>query len=388
MNIHELTLDVFSRLMSINTVNPPGNEKPAAGLLQEIFASHGLDSDVQDLGDNRANFICTIGTGRPVLEFCGHLDVVPAEGAWTHPPFAASEEKGRIYGRGSCDMKGGVAAMCAAAISMAPEIISGKGALRLVFVADEEQANAGMHAFQSAYEPADYTVLGEPTSLQVAIAHRGTARFHIDLHGQPYHAALRSDAESAVIRAARTVLALEHLNERLKGIRHAVLPAPSVCVTKLMGYEKDNIVPGTVRLLADYRILPGTSEADAMQSVREALDQEGITDYAINTWFYMPGGELPKDSPFISLCCETVSAYLGSGCAPGAFDASCEQCFLLEKGSNALIIGPGSLKQAHTVDEYIEKDQLLKASGVYSDIIRKVCLQNEKPCQRTRKRIN
>jgi len=372
MDIQALTLNIFARLMREDTVNPPGNELRGAGCLQEIFSAHGIDSRVQDLGHNRGNFICTLGNEGPMLEFCGHLDVVPAAEGWRHPPIDTTEEQGLLYGRGACDMKGGVAAMCAAAIALAPEIGQSRMRLRLVFVADEEQANAGMRAFLAAYQPADYTILGEPTDLHVAVAHRGVARLYIDLHGQARHAAVRAAEETAVTRAARAVLAMDRLNARLGGQTHPTLPAPSVSVTRISGYEKDNVVPGLVRLLVDFRVLPGMEESAAQGMLEKALKEEKIDGFTLRPHFFMPGGAQDVKAPFVSLCCQTAADLNARKEAPQAFDASCEQCFLLQAGSQTVILGPGSLNQAHTADEFVEKAQLLQAARIYMAVARRL----------------
>ena len=106
-----LTLEIFEALMAQDTINPPGNEKRGALCLKEIFDREGIPCEVQDLGNNRANFIASFGEGDKILEYSGHLDVVPCVGDWQHTAIGTTEEGDLIYGRGACDMKGGVAAM-------------------------------------------------------------------------------------------------------------------------------------------------------------------------------------------------------------------------------------------------------------------------------------
>lgn len=368
MDLNTLTLDILEKLIEKDTINPPGNELRGAQYLKELFDGEGLPCEIQDLGNNRANFIAEIGEGKPVLEFSGHLDVVPCIGDWQHKPLAATKESDRIYGRGTCDMKGGIAAMCAAAIALKRGNFPLHGKLRLVFVADEEHANLGMHAFLNRYEAAEYTILGEPTDLHVAVAHRGVARYYVDLLGHACHAALRMEEESAVEKAARAVWAIRELNRRLMERKHPVLPPPSIVVTQIEGYEKDNVVPGRVRLLTDFRVLPGMTQQEAKEIIEEALNQAGIESYVLEKRFYMPGGEVDPRLAFVQRCCDISGDKNDREEVPCAFDASCEQCFLVEAGSQAVILGPGSLNQAHTVDEYVEEEQLLRAVQIYQSI--------------------
>lgn len=363
-----LTLEIFEALMAQNTINPPGNEKRGALCLKEIFDREGIPCEVQDLGDNRANFIASFGEGDKILEYSGHLDVVPCVGDWQHTAIGTTEEGELIYGRGACDMKGGVAAMCSAAISMFRDKTPLNGQIRLTFVADEEDANLGMHAFLDSHKAATYTILGEPTDLHVAIAHRGVGRYYIDLLGHACHAALRSTEETAVAKAARAVMAIEDLNKQLESMTHDVLPSPSIVVTMVQGYEKDNVVPGKVRLLVDFRVLPGMTEPQTRKLVQDALDAHGIVGFELTKHFFMPGGEVAQVHPFVSACVEQAEKLNERKEAPQAFGASCEQCFLVEAGSATVIIGPGSLDQAHTVDEFVEKAQLLRAAKLYREI--------------------
>ena len=363
-----LTLEIFEALMAQDTINPPGNEKRGALCLKEIFDREGIPCEVQDLGNNRANFIASFGKGDKILEYSGHLDVVPCVGNWQHTAIGTTEEGELIYGRGACDMKGGVAAMCSAAISMFRDKTPLNGQIRLTFVADEEDANLGMHAFLDSHKAATYTILGEPTDLHVAIAHRGVGRYYIDLLGHACHAALRSTEETAVAKAARAVMAIEDLNKQLESMTHDVLPSPSIVVTMVQGYEKDNVVPGKVRLLVDFRVLPGMTEPQTRKLVQDALDAHGIVGFELTKHFFMPGGEVAQAHPFVSACVEQAEKLNERKEAPQAFGASCEQCFLVEAGSATVIIGPGSLDQAHTVDEFVEKAQLLRAAKLYREI--------------------
>ena len=363
-----LTLEIFEALMAQDTINPPGNEKRGALCLKEIFDREGIPCEVQDLGNNRANFIASFGEGDKILEYSGHLDVVPCVGDWQHTAIGTTEEGELIYGRGACDMKGGVAAMCSAAISMFRDKTPLNGQIRLTFVADEEDANLGMHAFLDSHKAATYTILGEPTDLHVAIAHRGVGRYYIDLLGHACHAALRSTEETAVAKAARAVMAIEDLNKQLESMTHDVLPSPSIVVTMVQGYEKDNVVPGKVRLLVDFRVLPGMTEPQTRKLVQDALDAHGIVGFELTKHFFMPGGEVAQAHPFVSDCVDQAVKINERKEAPQAFGASCEQCFLVEAGSATVIIGPGSLDQAHTVDEFVEKAQLLRAAKLYREI--------------------
>lgn len=369
-------ISILKDLIRIDTVNPPGNEKNAAVYLAELLEPYGFRCQVQDLGDNRANLIAEIGgTEGPELQLNGHLDVVPVTGEWETDPFAAVVDGDRIYGRGSADMKGGIAAMCEAAIRIALEGGPGKGRLKLLFVADEECSNLGTRYYLEHCKEGDYAIIGEPTDLRIAVAHRGVSRDCIDLIGTERHAALPEEEEDALSLAARSILAFRNLNGRLKERTHKILPAPSVAVTMVQGYEKDNVVPERVRLLLDFRILPGMTHEEVDRILDETLKDESIPNYEKRLHFYMPGGEIAADDPFVMQCLEVRKQILGGDTkenVPFAFEATCIQCFLEQSGIRTIICGPGSIHQAHTAGEYTSEEQVRKAADLYEAIVKEI----------------
>lgn len=368
-------VELLERLVAFKTVSPPGNEEPAARYLAGLLEPLGFSCQVQKLGDNRANLIARLGTGDgPELMLNGHLDVVPAPGNWSGEPFCMRRRDGLLFGRGTADMKGGIAAMCQAAASAVGRGALKRGRLTLLFTADEECSNLGLHKYLEVNRPPDCCIIGEPTGLQVAVAHRGVSRDYIVLKGASRHAALLPRKGDAVEKAARAVQALERLNQKLAGMSHPVLNAPSAAVTGISGYEKDNVVPGQVRLLVDFRLLPGMEQAQAEEILKQGLMAGGLfeDDFAVEPHFYMPGGELALDNPFLRLCLEERDRLLGPGKGPVAFGASCEQCFLAQAGSSVLICGPGELAQAHTVDEFTSEAQVRAAVRFYDAVIRRV----------------
>lgn len=365
-------LDILKQLVSFDTVNPPGREEAAVIYLKSLLEPYGFECRVQTVDKNRANLIAVIGDrSGPELMLNGHLDVVPAAGNWKHPPFSVTEEGGRLYGRGVADMKGGIAAMCEAAIRVAVTGGPKNGCVKLLFVADEECSNLGIHRYFEEYQAGEWAVIGEPTGLAVSVAHRGVSRDFIDVHGVSRHAALPASGGDAVNAAAKVILAIEDLNRELQTVRHEVLPPPSVAVTMVQGYEKDNVVPGFVRLLLDFRILPGMGRERVRQILEEGLKKRGISNFQIRSHFYMPGGALSADDDFAAACAEESNRIQKRRVVPCAFDASCEQCFLVERGVKTVICGPGDLAQAHTVDEYTEKKQVRMAADLYEAIIRR-----------------
>lgn len=367
------SIKILEQLVAIDTTNPPGNEKGAAIYLAELLAPYGFQCEIQDIGHGRANLIASLGENPgPILVMNGHLDVVPASGDWRTDPFSMFSDGDRLYGRGTADMKGGVAAMCEAAIRFAKAGSPARGCLRLLFVADEECSNLGTRNYLEQHQVGDYVVIGEPTDLQIAIAHRGVCRDYIDILGESRHAALPAGEDSSVEKTAGAILSVIEMNRRLSSMKHEVLPPPGIAVTMLQAYEKDNIVPARVRMLLDFRVLPGMDRNWVHEYLRQGFLVGGVEHYEINSHFYMPGGEQPGDSPFVRLCLSERDKLLSEVSRPHAFEASCEQCFFVEQGAAAVICGPGNISQAHTVDEFTSKEQVRLAAKLYERIMKQV----------------
>ena len=369
------SLEILKGLVGIDTTNPPGREREAALWLEGLLEGHGFLCEVQDLGDGRANLVA-VAEGRaqgPELLLNGHLDVVPAMGQWSAPPFKAVVRDGKVYDRGSCDMKGGVAAMCQAAIRVMEKGGPGKGRLKLVFVADEECSNLGLRAYLREMEEGDFAIIGEPTGMEVAVAHRGVSRDYIDIYGEAHHAALPDTKQnSSILKTAQAIVAIQTMNQELEGWRHEILPPPGIAVTRLEAYEKDNVVPGKVRMLTDFRLLPGMEKEEVSRFLRQGFSRAGLDKVQITSHFYMPGGEIPVSDSYVARMLKVRGEISGSLHRPQAFDASCEQCFLANAGIKTIICGPGNLAQAHTVDEYVEISQLETAVMFYERAIREI----------------
>lgn len=367
-------LVLLKKMITINTENPPGNERALAAFLYKLLEQNGFSCGFQELGNGRANLIAELSFGAgPELMLNGHLDVVPALGPWSSDPFEPSVRGGKLYGRGACDMKGGIAAMCMAAIRTAHRKEKKCGRLKMVFVADEECSNLGIRRYLSDHPGGDYAIIGEPTEMEIAAAHRGVSRDYIDIFGPARHAALSgSKIPSAIEKAAEAIEAIQKLNRTLESRSHPLLPPPGIAITMLNGYEKDNVVPGQVRMLTDFRLLPGMNQKEAENFLKHELEEVGIEGVRITNHFFMPGGELSLSDPFLKQALKIRGALSGRRHIAQAFDASCEQCFLTKAGIRTVICGPGSLSQAHTVDEFLELGQLEEAVEFYEAAIENI----------------
>jgi acetylornithine deacetylase len=215
-------IDLLKDLIAIDSVNPslvPGaaGEGQTAGAVAEHMRRMGLDVHVQDAAPGRPNVIGVLDGAAPgrSLMFCGHLDTVGVEGMAA--PFDPVERDGRIFGRGSQDMKSGVAAMIDAARVVKARGFT-HGRLIIAAVADEEYASLGADALVREWT-ADAAVVTEPTDLQVGVGHKGFAWFEIETRGRAAHGSRPRDGRDAVLRMGRVLQRLEELDRGCRRVR-------------------------------------------------------------------------------------------------------------------------------------------------------------------------
>lgn len=370
--------NLLGSLVAFDTSNPPGRELPLAEYLASICRPF-METRIIPVGEDRADVLMHVAgtdSSAPSLMLCGHLDVVPANGVWsTGNPFAIHRLDGRIYGRGTSDMKGGIACMITAAKDLLNEGRRFRGDLYLLFVADEECLNRGTKAFLSEKPGIRYCVIGEPTMLELCIAHRGVSRYQVSIDGVSCHAGSPQNGVNAVEKMAEVVSKIVLLNHSLGEMPQSLLPPETVAVTKISGGDKYNVIPGHCEAVLDWRTLPGRTETERLDKMRTILDllshSNGTFQYGIETLIRLDGGMLKKDDPLVLTAAEAYRKCFHAEPRITGFPACCEQTLFLDSGIETLICGPGNIGQAHTVDEFIEEEQLERAVAFYRDLIEK-----------------
>lgn len=369
--------DILKKMITYDTTNPPGNEAVLAEWIADYLASRGFETELPSCGENRKSVIARLRMGDgPKIVLNGHLDVVPAGSGWETDPFVPAVKAGRLYGRGAADMKGGVAAMIKTAVQIAGDRDGLCGELCLVFVADEEIINLGTISCKEGWKDADYVVIGEPTELKIEIAHKGTARFEICVYGKSCHSGMPWNGVNAIEKAAGVIEALHRLDDSLKHITHPLLSRPSVSVTMVAGGEKDNIIPDKCSVFVDYRMIPGDTGDSVEQMLRQCLDEIGKQDkdfvYSLRRYINLEPGEVPMNHPWVMQTAEVFQQVFGKEAVICDFPATCEQVLFVREGIPAVVAGPGSIQQAHVVNEFIEIRQLNEAVDFYEALVRTV----------------
>ena len=366
----------LAELIETKTANPPGNEILCAMKVQSILGREGIVCRMQKLAPDRVNLYTDVINGdpdKPAVVLTGHMDVVPAAEGWNTDPYQLTEEGTRLYGRGSCDMKGGLAAMLAAA-AWAQETHQ-KVPFRLAFVADEEvSGNGTILAVESkVLDPVKYAVIGEPTLNHVHIAHRGAIRFRITLTGRSCHGSKPQLGLNPIDGAAKVTTAVQLVNEDLKKKTHEVLPAPTMCVTTIHSEIKDNIVPEVCVLTVDSRPSVGDTAESFETLIREKVAQLGGLPEGmkmdIEPFVNVSCGYVEKESQIVRWAEENYQKTFGESPVVEAFPACCDQVHFTDADIPAILYGPGSIDQAHTANEYVEKDELIRAFRFYCSLL-------------------
>lgn len=377
--------ELAGALIAVGTPNPPGNEAALAGVLRDALAPwRPVWSEVQP-APGRLSLIARLpaagsegrgpaGNGpRPTLIVNGHTDVVPVvPERWEHDPFDPHVREGRLYGRGSADMKGGLAAAICALGTLEAAGEAPSCDIVFQFVADEEAGGAlGTRTLMEAgLLQGDACLVPEPTGLAVCVAERGLLQGEILVKGRPGHGSRPREGISAVEHGAQIVLALHAAD--FGGPDHPLLGRPSANMGTFHGGSAVNIIAEEARVGFDRRLLPGTSRDEAVASLRRCLQTAGVrAEYTIEVSDYGEGSEMSPEHPFAQLVRQCVSEATGAEPAIIGMPFTTDARFLRNQaGVPAVVCGPGELAQAHGIDEWASVSQLVEATAAYAQLYR------------------
>lgn len=365
-------LEIFKELIQIPSENPGDYEEKVAKKIQAILEDEGIPSRLVFADERRPNVYATLEgevTGKTLL-YNGHIDTVPAGRGWKYPPFSAYEdENGVIYGRGTSDMKAGVAAMLYAAICLKRMNYPKEGKLLLFFNVDEELINLGMKQFLKEEITADYAIISEPTELDLAIGHRGTSRYYLKTKGTAGHACYVNQPDNAIEKMNKLLPVLFEWGSQIKKQKnHEILGSALSNVTTIRGGTAGNIIPDECVVEVDRRLLPGETKEKVYQEYIDLLSSQSEVNYEFENYAFLPASIIDKDHTFVQSIYNIVNQHK-EDVKIKSFEATCEAPFFsVEKGIPTIILGPGSLSQAHVVNECIHKTEVTKAGKLFIDI--------------------
>ena len=394
----------------------PGAERPAHALVAATLTMMGLDVDLITIDynlvknhpafcddgipfDNRINIVGRWrGSGAPnvprdeptgSLILNGHLDVVSPgdESRWDGSPWSGALRNGRIYGRGACDMKSGLAAGIFAIAALRSKGVTLEHDVLVESVSGEESGGVGTLATIVKGYRADAAIIMEPTSLKMCPVQAGALTFRIVVRGRSVHAAIKDEGVSAIDKAYLILHALQELEiGRHKARQNPLYPNPMcvapISVGTIHGGNWHSTVPDKVVIEGRYGVMPGEAVDSARQAMTEALGRVIASDRWLSThpptleWFegQFESGETPLDAPILNAL--SSSHRVATGCAPtveGVTYGSDLRLFTNHAAMPAVLYGPGDVRQAHAVNESIPLDEIMMATRVLALTIFKWC---------------
>jgi acetylornithine deacetylase len=352
-------ISLLRDLVAIDSVNPslvPGaaGEGPIAAAVAAHMRRLHLDVAVQEVAPGRPNVIGVL-EGRqpgPSLMLCGHVDTVGVDGM--RDPFEPRERDGRLFGRGSQDMKGGVAAMIDAA-RVAAERGFARGRLIIAAVVDEEYASIGADALVTQWS-ADMAVVTEPTDLQIAIGHKGFAWIDVVTRGRAAHGSRPKDGRDAIVRMGRVLTRLEALDRALQARPpHPMMGTGSVHASLIAGGRELSSYPDRCELRLERRTVSGENGEQAHDELQQILNALRLEDPEFEAeaclTFARPPYEIPHGHPLPAALAAVVPATV-RGAGPIGMSFWTDAAVLGDAGIPTVLFGPGGAG-LHSTEEYV-----------------------------------
>ena len=368
MNAVELTRE----LVRIDTINPTSPERPCAERAGRLLEDAGFSVSMHEFAPGRTSVVARREGSGPSLCFAGHLDTVPLGAApWKHAPHGGEIDSGKLYGRGSSDMKSGVAAMVAAALQLARAPLR-KAGLTLVLVAGEEtgcEGAAHLARTSGALGTASAMIVGEPTGNVPVIGHKGALWLRARTRGVTAHGSMPSMGVNAVVKAARAVLAMSEF--RFDVAPDPLLGAPTLNIGTLQGGLNVNSVPDEAVIGIDMRTIPAQRHGEIRDRLQRLLGGEVELTPIVD----LPGIRTAQDDPFVVTVMEAVSRVTGARASPGSATYFTDASVLTPAygGVPTVVLGPGEMALCHQTDEHCRVDRIEQAVSAYVDVARSWC---------------
>ncbi len=371
----QLLVELLQQMVSIPSRNPPGEERALAEFLASKAREWGLEATlIPEPFPNRPQVVVRHAgtTGRPVLVLNGHMDTVDEldERSWSVPPFKGVVKDGKLYGRGAADMKGGLAAALVAARALREAGAVLRGDLVIQAAIGEEKGEPGTkHLLVNKGIGGNWGVVLEPTELQIATAERGLVWYHIAIKGRAGHAGRPAEAINPIPKAARVVEAVERYHRDLAKRRHPLLGSPTATVTMIQAGAKENVIPASCLIAIDRRTLPGETRAQVEAELIDILSREHQADptfeYDLQFVGEFASAEIPESNDLVRVLGRSVEETLGRPATiVGTPYGSDVRNFINDARIPAVTFGPGSIANAHAIDEFVEISQVVDCAKV------------------------
>lgn len=360
------------KLLSFNTINPPGNEMEIAKYVGNLLSTNGFSVEYSLFEENRLHVIAEKGLSQtcPPLVFTGHFDTVPLGAKkWSIDPFEGKVIDGKIFGRGSSDMKGGLAAMICASIQAFNEGIP-EGGIRLILTAGEELGCQGVQHLvntQINLGEAGALIVGEPTANLPAIGHKGGLYMNITTSGVTAHSSMPELGDNAIYKAARAISKIESF--KFGAEKDPLLGFPSINVGKMNGGMNLNSVPDFAEFTIDVRSTTKINHSNIIERLKKDFNGEAEIEVLVDM---NPVSSNEKDS-FVQLVYDVCQIDRTSNEYPKSLPYLTDGSVLhrLYNKVPTVILGPGQPEMAHQTDEFCYTENIIKSVEIYKNIILK-----------------
>jgi succinyl-diaminopimelate desuccinylase len=356
-------------LLRFDTVNPPGRERDCARYAGAMLEDWGFSVQFFEYEDGRTSVVARAGGSESKAPLCltGHLDVVPLGArAWTKDPFKGETDGDRLYGRGSSDMKAGVAAILLAARSCSKSLHNTAGVV-IVLTAAEEGGCIGSAqlAKTQLLGKAGAMVVGEPTSNYPLVGHKGSVKFHARFKGISAHGSMPELGVNAIYKAASAVAKLAGFDFGTPN--HVVMGKPTLNVGTIEGGNTVNAVPDAASIGVDIRTVPGMDHEALLSTLKNLLDEAELDVFSN----LKPVWTAP-DQEWVQRVYEICKPYLTeppvARTAPYMTDAA--NLLKVYAGAPTVVLGPGEAAMAHQTDEYVSMERIRQSVAIYEALIR------------------
>lgn len=372
-------ITLLTELVRRPSINPMGRTDISPSLSYESRVTDYLEAQLQSIkasfkrypvAPGRDNLIAIYEPSSPATETIlweAHQDTVPIDGM-TVDPFGAVVENGRLYGRGSCDVKAGIACMLAAFSRLHKEKPAGSKRVVLALTVDEEHTFLGVQHLIPKLPKIDFAIAAEPTNLDLVTSHKGVARWQLETQGVACHSSRPEDGVNAVYRMAKLLNGLEAYADQLRlSKKDPQLGMPTLSVGRIEGGISPNTVPDFCRVELDRRLLPGEVTADSVQELNQFLKTFAGIDFPFITHPLKLDCPPLADSktPWVDRLVAASSAVSGRTTKRLAVPYGTDASTIAEAGIPAVVFGPGDIAQAHTKDEWVELAQVEQAAEIH-----------------------
>jgi acetylornithine deacetylase len=375
----DATIRLLHDLVAIDSVNPTlvegaAGEGAVAAAIADELRMRGLAVSIETVAPGRPNVVGVLEGRSPgrTLMFCGHTDTVGVAGM--DRPFTPIMKEGRLYGRGSQDMKGGVAAMIGAAARVAERGFA-KGRLVVAAVVDEEHSSIGADALVTKWR-ADAAVVTEPTDLAIAVGHKGFEWIQVDVAGTAAHGSRPAEGEDAILRLGRVLARLEALDRELQSRpRHALVGTASLHASTITGGREWSVYPDSAVLRLERRTMPGEPLSVGLTEVNEICAVLKTDDphfrAQVRQLFSRPAYEIPRNHELPGTLAAAIEAIGRRSVVSGATFWT-DAAILGGAGIPSVLYGPGGAG-LHSVEEYVIVEDVLACRDALAELAVRYC---------------